>query len=250
MRVALWSLTPKCPVEDRTREWIDRRMGWLGEQFGMPVWRMGRAIEPTDEFFPDPYDRTPEAVQRMMARVCTYMGVDAARVTLRFYREQGGIRMRVPHETRSSGSAGLYMGGEKETIAVETSNLEDPMAVVATLAHELAHVRLLGEHRMTREEEDMEPLTDLATVFFGLGIFAANSRFRFTQWSREGWSGWKASRLGYLDEPMFGYALGLWAVGRGEQNPKWAKQLAVNPRTYMKQTIRYLGQYPPTGLKI
>ena len=36
------------------------------------------------------------------------------------------------------------------------------------------HVRLLGEQRIDPARADMEPLTDLVTVMFELGVFTAN----------------------------------------------------------------------------
>jgi len=82
-------------------------------------------------------------------------------------------------------------------------------------------------------------------VFFGLGIFTANSRFQYNQWSDGQMYGWRASTLGYLSEEKFGYALGLWTKVRGEEHPRWMRHLRLNPRAYMKQTVRYLRENPP-----
>jgi hypothetical protein len=49
------------------------------------------------------------------------------------------------------------------------------------VAHELARVRLLGEQRINTDCGDQEQLTDLATVFFGLGIFTADAAFDYSQ---------------------------------------------------------------------
>jgi hypothetical protein len=219
-------------------------MDWLAAQFGMPVWRLSDAIEPTDQFFPDAYDHTEAAVQRMLRRICRFMNVSPDRVTLRLYTEERGISAHLPGDQRSSGSAGRYISGERETIAVETSNLADPMSVAATIAHELSHVRLLGERRLTGDEEDHEPVTDLATVFFGMGIFTANSTFRYSQWTQGQMQGWKAAKQGYLDERTLGYALGLWAHVRQETAPRWMRHLNANPKSYMSETLRLLKANP------
>ena len=79
-------------------------------------------------------------------------------------------------------------------------------------------MRLLGEGRITGDEADHEPLTDLTTVFFGMGIFNANSTFRFKQWTNGNMHGWKAATLEYLNETTFGYALGLWTFMRRSQS--------------------------------
>ena len=64
-------------------------------------------------------------------------------------------------------------------------NFEDPARAVAVIAHELAHVLLLGNGYLGGHEKDHEELTDLLTVFSGLGIFTANAAFQFKQWSEE-----------------------------------------------------------------
>ena len=58
--------------------------------------------------------------------------------------------------------------------------MKDPVALVATLAHELGHVILLRPGLVDRDDPDMEQLNDLLMVFLGFGIFTANSAFRFS----------------------------------------------------------------------
>jgi hypothetical protein len=111
------------------------------------------------------------------------------------------------------------------------------------IAHELGHVRLFGKRRINSDRQDHEPLTDLATVYLGMGIFTANAAVNFGRISGYGIEpagGWLSRRLGYMTEPMFGYALACYAVVRGELDPAWAKYLDTNPRVYMKQGLRYL----------
>jgi hypothetical protein len=110
------------------------------------------------------------------------------------------------------------------------------MCLVATVAHELGHVRLLGEGRVHGGYEDHEPMTDLLTVFFGLGVFTANSAFRIDASSQ----GWRAQTRGYLNEEMFGYALALFALMRGERNPSWSRYLEGSVSTFFKNGQKYL----------
>jgi hypothetical protein len=141
-------------------------------------------------------------------------------------------------------AAGVYSGagrGGRQVITLDRSNAAEPARLIAVIAHELGHVRLLGERRIASDREDQEPLTDLLSVYLGMGIFAANAAFDFSQTGLYlGRQGWRAQRLGYLTEQMFGYGLAWYAVLRGEADPPWAKYLDTNPRVYMKHGIRYL----------
>jgi hypothetical protein len=101
---------------------------------------------------------------------------------------------------------------------VSEAAARDPMRLIAVVAHELGHQRLLGEGRLDSDRADHEPLTDLAAVHFGMGIFDANAASDFTQGS----AGWRRQTLGYLTEPMDGYALACYTRARGDAGPAWA----------------------------
>jgi hypothetical protein len=110
------------------------------------------------------------------------------------------------------------------------------VALAATIAHEIGHVRLLGEGRVSPDRPDGEQLTDLTAVFFGFGVFSANAAFDYSRDSR----GWRSSTLGYLGERLLAFGLACCAFRRGEQAPAWATALDTNPRVYLKQGLRYL----------
>ena len=173
------------------------------------------------------------------------MGVDPGQVELFVYSE-GRPAMRGWGLSSSGGSAGLYLrkgglaGAPMARIGIEESQLADPMSLVATLAHEIGHEILIGQGRITADDEDHEPLTDLLTVFLGTGIFGANSTIRDSGWTSGGWTGWKTQRLGYLDQRTFGYSLARFAWERGEANPAWIKSVRPDVRSPLKQGLRFL----------
>ena len=228
---------PTCPVGPAEKSWIEDRMRWLSLDFSLDRMIKAAVILPTPEFFPDRYDADRAGAKRLFRRVCGYMGVDPDPIRLVFFRNKRleGV------EGYTKGAAGTYEDeGWRTTIRLDESTLPDPMVVVATLAHELGHVLLLGQGRITADRKDHEPLTDLITVFLGMGLFTANSRVRAQTEQHAHGSSWSISRLGYLDERTVGYALSLFAWIRGEERPTWLRHLRLNPRTYCKQGLRYL----------
>jgi hypothetical protein len=58
------------------------------------------------------------------------------------------------------------------------SQAERPMSPIATIAHELGQAL---PHDVDRP--DLEPLTDLLTVYFGLGSFGANATLEYDRGS-------------------------------------------------------------------
>ena len=240
-------LTPNCPVADRERDWIGESMAWFRDQFGdgplsAPV------IVPTRDYFPPPYSGSDADVRRVVRAVAGFMGVNTP-IEVEFSSDldhaQTLQRMIPGGVVKSSGAAGVYSSerhGRRKIVTLDRVNAGRPARLIAVIAHELGHVRLLGEHRIRADRKDSEPLTDLVTVYLGMGIFTANAAFEFSQVTGPGTQGWRAQRLGYMTEQMFGYGLACYAALRGEQDPQWAKYLDANPRGYMKQGLRYLRQ--------
>jgi hypothetical protein len=235
-------LTTHCPVNDEESAWLESAGAWLVKQFEINVDDV-IVILPTPEFFPDIYCGEEGDVEKLLNRVCSYMGVSRDRLSVELFSdEEKEIRDHLPSfESHGRGVAGHY----RETsdlikISVSTAYLRDPMALVAVIAHELGHVLLLADRKIQRDRKDHEFLTDLLTVQLGLGIFTANSAFRFTQWSGGFKQGWRAERLGYLSERMFGYALALFAWNREESKPEWSKYLEGNVKDHFKSALKYL----------
>lgn len=233
-----WS-TPKCPVDDDDKAWLEASMEWLLDEFGADTFRNVTVVLPTDEFFPDSYYGDEDDVWALVERACGYMEVNPDSIELDFFdNPHGDLQKNVQWlESTYDGASGHYQKRRnKFVVSLATSQLADPMSLVATIAHELGHVRLLGEARLSAGFEDHEPLTDLLTVFFGFGVFTANSSFSFQQSD----TGWRTGSQGYLTEEMLGYALALFALMRGERNPAWSKYLDGSVKTYFKDGHRYL----------
>lgn len=148
-----------------------------------------------------------------------------------------------------SGAAGHYKKRRgKFVVSLESSQIADPICLIATIAHELGHVRL-GEGRVSASFDDHEPLTDLLTVFLGMGVFTGNSVFSFRQWTDAFSQGWQTERRGYMTEEMFGYSLAAFAWVRGEIRPAWTKYLEGNVSAYFKSGHKYLEKTGDTILK-
>lgn len=230
------------PVEDRERQWIEKMLSWCVRQFGREALE-AEVLTPTPSFFPGTYQGTPDDVLGLVDLVRAHLRIDPAEIAVALYDGRPPTRPGLPGGTGASQSvAGHYsVRNGVGVIAVGLDNAPDPRRVVAVAAHELCHHKLLYRGTASTGEKDHEPLTDLATVFFGLGVFTANAAFSFSQ----GAGGWRRQQLGYINQPMFGYALARVAHLRGEHNPEWARHLDTNPRGYFKQATRYLEKAPP-----
>jgi hypothetical protein len=237
----------ECPVRPVEQRWIDESMDWLVEQFGEERLR-SEVVLPTDDYFPGAYAGSREDVLRVVDRLCAHMGVDRARVEVEHGEaddDHEAMSADVPLRSSSQGAAGHHRVRDgRSVIGIRDDQAPRPMALVATVAHELGHVLLLGGGLIAADRPDHEPLTDLLTVYFGLGIFTANAAFEFSQEARGRYSYTSTTRLGYLTEPMYGYGLARFAWLRGESRPSWARYLDTNPGTFLKRGLRFLEHAP------
>lgn len=243
---------PKCPVQAEDKAWIEDCMLWLIEEFGADRLRDTPVILPTSEFFPDQFSGDEDDLPALLNRVCGYMEVDPRQVELEVFRDSRVMAIRdLPLvEYSHSGAAGHYRKRRgKFVVSLEASQVNHPAVLIATIAHELGHVRLLGEDRLDPDYEDHEPLTDLLTVFLGMGVFTGNAVFSFNQWTAASSQGWHTERRGYMTEEMFGYALAAFAWMRGEIKPAWARHLEGNVSAYFKSAQKYLEKTGDTVLK-
>jgi hypothetical protein len=234
---------PRCPVPPREQAWIEKMLMWCVDGFGRLPLR-GPVVEPTAEYFPEAYLGTEQDVRRVVERVRAHLGISPDRFTVEVAADAHGdapgyLRGLPVHPTKFATVAGHYQQrGGKSHIRIDPAQADDPMRLVAVAAHELCHELLLGGGGIAGADgADHEPLTDLLTVYTGLGIFGANAAFHFEAFNA---GGWRTRTLGYMNEAMFGYALACFAWLRGEADPTWARFLDTNPRGYLKDGSRYL----------
>jgi hypothetical protein len=247
----------KLPVSDQDRLWVDEGFRRLEKVVGRRRMMEAKVVLPTAEDFPDPYDATLAAAERLFCRVCSYMQVKRKSVELEIFPDETEeLRQILPYwqQEGKHHAAGMFVHKANEPsqeqdnkersmlVAIRNTQLKDPLSLVATMAHELGHVILLGERRLDPQPPDHEPLTDLLTVFLGLGIFTANASRRFKQYQDDRRHGWSMHNLGYLPEEVYGYALAKFAVERGEPKPAWRKHLSTNVRSYFKQSCTWLAK--------
>ena len=228
--------------------WILDTFDWLLlETGGWQPFDETPLVLPTDEFFPVS-GRGHELATRLLELVKKHAGMEewdcrlVAQADAPNDREMFG---RIPMQsTGASGPAGTFSfnpRSQQVKLTYSPRLLTNPMQLVATLAHELAHY-LIGT---TSEPppggvQMLEPATDIGAVFIGHGIFAANAAFHYQQYQDGNMHGWEYSRQGYLDEQALAYALGVFIRLKGIDGKAAAHHLKDNPRAYLKDALKDL----------
>jgi len=194
---------------------------WLLRQFGgLADLSLSPLVRPTRAFFP-PTEATGHARAEHVFE-CVKRHARVAEWPCRVVAQPRGPELRVGElltlELARGHAAGTFGYDRNEVvITYDPANLDDPLKLVATFAHEVAHYRLsrLAEAPPGGPEAH-ETTTDLTTVYLGFGLFGANCAFNFGQHQGVMSHGWSWSRLGYLGERDWVFALAVFLALRGE----------------------------------
>ncbi|HYF33130.1 MAG TPA: hypothetical protein VD993_18525 [Chitinophagaceae bacterium] len=213
------------------------------QEFGEEKILSVRTLLPIQQDFPFRFDGSEGTAYSALNIVANQMEVNPTDIVINFFDERfleirgdtGQVIFTQPYEDELY-AAGLYHGKNEQgkfEIDVERGQLTVPEHLVSTLAHEIAHIKILGEERLSDNDE---LLTDLVTVFFGLGIFNANAAFRFFSAADK----WGYSKQGYLTQQEWGYALAIYAYIRGEKGPEWSKYLTPGVKSDYKKSEAFI----------
>jgi hypothetical protein len=210
-------------------EWQFSCFEWLLQHTGgTEAFRQRRMILPTPQFFPHDGSRGHAFADMIFQRIKTHAGM--ANWPCELQCQEGDPDPKVSQYAYVKGAPSSPSGTFRTRtdgsalITYNPERLRDPMSLVATFAHELAHYRTaVFPEPPPGGWEIWEPATDLAAVFMGFGIFLANSRFHFSHFDNGKTSGWQWRQQGYLSEvevlhmhAIFSVLLG---VGKDETLP-------------------------------
>lgn len=234
-----------CPIDPEVRLWMENSFLWLATQFGHDNISTKPIVLPTPEQFPFIYDGSKESLFLTAEIIARQMEIDMNEVNLDIYehniqefsREFGQrIWTEVDNDSDEKLAAGLYFAKNdqgKYDIFIEKKSLSDAETLVATLAHEFSHIKILGEKRLDFNDE---LLTDLTPVVFGLGIFNANASFK----EHKSFDSSGHNSIGYLKQREWGYALALYAYFRHEEKPEWINFITPNLKSDFKKSTEFI----------
>ena len=219
------------------RRWIRSSMNWLVAEFGRDV--VLRPIVLPDELIPAGYDGSVAAAEELCARVADRMDLSSGQCALSFGLIGDGVRRPAYRGVVKEQSGRWIRGAGGNEIQLAPALVADPVALVAIYAHEAGHELLLGGDRIPfARRPDHESLTDLLTVFYGLGIFTANAAYE--RRPRPNGRGKQPLARGYLREAALSDALAYYALLRGERRPDWDRHLDPPVRRGMRNQLAIL----------
>ncbi|MEI7948448.1 MAG: hypothetical protein WCJ02_17235 [bacterium] len=235
-------------IDNDLLDWEITHWKWLMKAL-QPEHDIGRIrlVQPTPADFPVVAATADDRADKTFRCVQQHFGLAHWPCKLQPFEELHDIlRETLPvlaQPEHSNGAAGLFEVTQERDVIIhyKREQLGDPVALIATMAHELCHYVLatIPDEPPCGWDDD-EPLTDLAAVFFGFGIFQANSSFRFSQWRNHEVQGWKTERQGYLSEQALSLALALFCADTDTDPAAASQHLSTNPRHYFQSYYKEL----------
>jgi tetratricopeptide (TPR) repeat protein len=227
---------PSVTPEDK--DWIEKNITWFIEVFGIDKLKEQPFILPTAGNFPYDNIKDIEQFQKLFEQLCKYWDLNPNEIVIKFFDDFKSKQWEtlIPHGEFKEPS-GLYnqiytTDKKRFNIQLAKSNLDNPQLLIAVLAHELAHVKLLGGNYLNNNDPDLGPLTDLACIYFGFGIFVANS----AQTKDINW----ISRTGYLPNQLISYTNALLCYISEQEADKYYSVLNGNTIDLFKKDFNFL----------
>ena len=235
-----WNKKKKLPITEEDKIWVDEDLNWLKTEFGKVHFMEIRTVTPTKDFYERTFDGTEKDAEFILERTMELMNIQNVDIKLDFFSDSpiemaDGTILTTPANLNGSwkSASGTYQQTENGTvISIETRQLKNPISLIATISHELAHQILLGENRI---EENDEFLTDFTAITYGFGIFIGNSRFQI---SSQGF-GWQSSSQGYLPEQIIAYSMA-WLSKERNEKTEYSQFLNKSMKKYFDQSLKWL----------
>lgn len=226
-------------VTQADKDWIEKNIMWFIEVFGLDHLEQSPFILPIRNNFPfdDLSDETQ--FQNLFSRICTYWQVDPDKIIVKFFDDihskQWSTWVYAQNNTAPAGLFNqIYTTDEKRfKIELAKSTLFNPELLINVTAHELAHVKLLGGNFVKANDPDMEPLTDLACIYFGFGLFLANTSVINHDNSL-------FTKTGYLPSEVIGYTNALLCFITGKNCDDYSPYLNQNTNEIFISDFQYL----------
>lgn len=164
----------------------------------------GELFKPDDSFYE--WSTPQSSLQAMAKSLFRWLGVKPLRLQIDF--------------SSNIEEAGLYVQkGSQHVILINEHYTQNPFQCAAVLSHEIMHYLLIGKKKLVLiDTAQNEHLTDLATIYGGLGIVVINGFGDNTGWVNKQWH-----RI----------------LGIAGRNPEYLGIGLVSPRDYAEKVISY-----------
>ena len=235
----------KQPIPEWNRNWMEDAFRSMIKDFGEETIKQIKVLLPLQSDIPIQLPVSENNVYQLVQLIASQIGIDDRKIEILFidkgvkvFNSETGYPIIAIPEKDETDFSGFYQGinsNGKFVIGIDIEQFKSIQLTIATIAHEMAHIVLSGIMQMKDYDEHF---ADLFTVYFGLGIFNANSALQFYKTAYS----WGYHKQGYLTQQEWGYALALYASIRKETNPVWVTYLTKDIKQEFDKSQRFINE--------
>lgn len=236
-------LLPPAPA----RAWLLEQLAALVRARGVGPLATAPLVEPTPEFFPDPWAGGEASVRRLARRLLRYAGIEGMPVQVTVVDEG---------TAPAAGTGGVAFEGLRQgtlAFAVQAVTLRDPLILVPAMARAVAEAYRRVHRLPMGTEAPQQRLVDVTAVYLGFGLLTVNAALRVGGsgggWGRQ--STRTRTRLGVLDPQSVGFLLAVQLHVRGvngKEHRAVLRKLGANPAAFVRAAAAVLeGLKPPVA---
>lgn len=240
---------PKNYLEADFEGWTLETWAWLMRNLGgMERLAVTQLATPSRDFFP-PSEATGHArAQHVLDCVKLAMGVPDWPCELQAFSSREAQKVSefviVPGSRKPLGTFEYNAEGDV-IIRYDAKLVDQPGALVATLAHELSHYLVSRvEEPIVGGHEAEELVTEICVAYAGFGLFAIANAVAFRGFGDTFAQGWQVTGGGYLSQRTWAFALAVFLLLKNE-NPAIADRWLVGDLAKMtRDAARHLARNP------
>ena len=241
-----WKAKPTIDADDQV--WQSEAWPWLLRNFGgLDALKNQKVAVPSRVHFPPSGRAGEEHAAFVFGQVANWFGVDPKDFDLECQEKDidPSVAPLAVVQNTPVNPLGTYRYTEenKHVVSYSPALLKNLESLISTFAHEICHPILFSvAEEPPGGAEAQEFATDLAMIFFGFGVFGANTSFEFEQFSDNatGTQGWRVNRSGYLSQNEWGYGLAVRTMLTGEDDELMLKHLTPGAAAHYKKNLKYL----------
>ncbi|XXT22263.1 hypothetical protein WME94_11945 [Sorangium sp. So ce429] len=224
------------PEESQIR-WILRTTAALLQHGAEPVRGL---VQPTAEFFPDPFDGSPKTVAALMLRVQEHAGLQDLPVELAVVTPEGqastvscssGACGGVALDTKLERVARRDGGGYR--VAISAGELRNPTVLTTAFVRAVSFMFLSEAAAFDAlVPPDREPAVDLAAVLLGFGVLTTNGSYLYAK----GCGGVQVHSATKMPVDELALALAVYCRLHDVSDRTAARHLDVTPRAHFDES--------------
>jgi hypothetical protein len=222
----------RSPLPLDKKVWAECRFRDLCEYLGTTGLRNVDVLVPDHPDLPQEYHASGNCILDVFDFVCERMGVPATDVEVSLFPADAN--------TLANATYVAPQDGQLAQVLVADDLPNDPARLLAVLARTVAYEVVRTRCEKIWGTDDLEIFVEIIPMFFGFGVFMANTTLRESNYSDALMIQWSVSRSGNLSAEVHGYLGALFAWVRDEPAPQWARTLRLDAKDTLKVGLRYL----------